>query len=211
MAPPKLYTWGRSGNCYKIRLLAALLGIKLDHIEVDYLKDEQHSPEFLAINPRGQIPALVDGDKVFTDSAAILVYLAGSPSVSGATQAPLPFWSNDVVEQAAIVDWLAFAASWVQGGVATARATILFRGISPSTQPILDQATTKAHKSLEVLQTRLHANDWLALHRPTIADVAVFSYVALAHEGNISLDRYPAVESWISKVRNLPEFIPIDG
>jgi len=66
----------------------------------------------------------------------------------------------------------------------------------------------KSYKSLEILQTHLSANEWLALGRPTIADIAVFAYVALAPEANIPLDPYPAVKSWISKVRALPRFIP---
>jgi glutathione S-transferase len=213
MAPPKLYTRKQSGNCYKVRLLAALLGIKLELIEVDS-PNQQYSPEFLAINPRGQIPVLVNGDKTFTDSAAILVYLAGSHSDPGTTKMPSSFWSNDIVEQAAIVDWLAFAASWIETGITTARRYTInfnFNGVSTSNQQELAKATTKGHKSLEILQTRLRANEWLALERPTIADVAVFSYVALAPMGNISLDPYPAVKSWISRVRNLPGFIPIDG
>jgi glutathione S-transferase len=213
MAPPKLYTWKLSGNSYKVRLLAALLGIELEFIEIDFPNSEQGSPEFLAINPRGQIPVLVDGDKTFTDSAAILVYLAGSHPDPNTTKTPSSFWSNDIVEQAAIVDWLAFSAGWVQTGVAQARSILNFnfKGIKTSREEQLAIATTKGHKSLEVLQTRLHANEWLALGRPTIADVAVFSYVALAPMGNISLDPYPAVKSWISRVRSLPGFIPIDG
>jgi glutathione S-transferase len=213
MALPKLYTCPPSGNSYKVRLLAALLDIKLELVQVNLPNDEQRSPEFLAINPRGQLPALVDGDKTFTDSAAILVYLAGSYSDPSTTQTPSSFWSNDIVEQAAIVDWLGFAATWLQTGIAAARYIINFNyhGNPATDQHMLATATTKGHKSLEILETRLRANGWLALERPTIADVAVFAYVSLASKGNISLDPYPAVKSWISKVRDLPGFIPIDG
>lgn len=211
MAPPKLYTWQLSGNSYKARLLAALLGIKLELINVDYLNGEQRSPEFLAINPRGQFPVLVDGDQTFTDSAAILVYLAGAYPNLDTTKTPSSFWSNDAVEQAKIVDWLAFAGSWIQNGIATARATIKFAGVSVNNEQILARAITKGQKSLEILQERLSSNEWLALGRPTIADVAVFPYVELSIEGNISLDPYPAVKSWISRVRDLPGFIPIDA
>lgn len=206
MAPPKLYTWGESGNCYKVRLLAAVLGIKLELVEVDYLKDEQCSPEYHAINPRGQIPALVDGDRTFTDSAAILIYLAGSHSDRNTRSS---FWPEDVVEQAEIVDWLAFATGWITPGIAAARVIIRFKGVSPSSQPFLDVAISKAQKSLEVLQAKLTDNEWLALRRPTIADIAVFPYVSLASQGNISLDPYPAVKSWLDRVRSLPGFIPI--
>lgn len=209
MAPPRLYTWKLSGNGYKIRLLASLLGIKLEHVEVDYPNDEQHSPEFLVINPRGQIPVLVDGDRTFTDSAAILIYLAGTHSDHNSTKTPSSFWSDDIVEQAEIVDWLAFATGWIQSGISPARVIIKFQGVSKNNEQLLAAATTKGIKSLEILQKRLDGNEWLALGRPTIADIAVFAYVAMASEANISLDSFPAVKSWISRIRGLPNFIPI--
>jgi glutathione S-transferase len=214
MPLPKLYTWRGSGNSYKIRLLAALRDIKVDLVEIDFLNNQQRSPEFLAINPRGTIPVLVDGEKTFTDSAAILVYLAGLASDSGTTKTLSSFWASETVEQAAIVDWLAFASSWLESGLITARFIVSFnyRGVSsPAYKQALARATAQGHKSLKVLQARLSANEWVALGRPTIADVAIFAYVATAAEGDISLDPYPAVKSWISRIRNLPGFIAIDG
>jgi glutathione S-transferase len=213
MALPKLYTCPPSGNSYKVRLLAALLGIKLEFVEVALPDDEHRSPEFAAINPRCQLPVLVDGDKTFTDSAAILVYLAGSHSASSATQKPLSFWSNDIAEQAAIIDWLVFSATWVQTGIAVARYIVKFNyhGDPATEKQRLAEATAKGHKSLEILQTRLSKNEWLAMERPSVADVAVFSYVAMASQANISLDSYPDVKSWVSRIRDMPGFISIDG
>jgi glutathione S-transferase len=213
MGTPKLYEWKRSGNGYKVRLLAALLDIELELIEIDHHNEQHHSPDFLELNPRGQVPVLVDGEKSFTDSAAILVYLAGLHSDPGNSQKPSSFWSEDSAEQAAIVDWLAFAASWIQAGIATARSIINFKpkNDSMTDQVMLASATAKGHRSLEILETVLLKNKWLTLDRPTIADIAVFSYVALASTANISLDSYPAVNAWVSRVRKLPGFIPSDG
>jgi glutathione S-transferase len=185
---PKLYTFEESGNSYRIRLPAALQDIELQHIELDFLNDQQHSPEFLAFNPKGEVPAFVDGDKVFTDSAAILVYLAGTHLDKGSNKAPSSYWSSDVVEQAAIAEWLAFAASWVQYGVFTGRAILTFKGAfnglgMKSSQESLAEAKIRGHKSLEILQQKLEKYDWLALGRSTIADIAVFAYVALAPMG----------------------------
>jgi glutathione S-transferase len=211
MAPPKLYTWQWSGNCYKARLLAALLGIELELVDVDYLASAHRSPEYLAVNPRGQIPALVDGDRSFTDSAAILVYLAGlqGPHV---TKTPLPFWSSDVADQAAIVDWLIFAATWFPTGLANVRRIIKFEGgRTAENEASFVAALTKAQQSLKILEARLSANSWLVLDRPTVADIAVFVYVYLANDGKVSLDPYPAVKSWVSKIENLPGFISIDA
>ncbi|KAH8894605.1 putative glutathione S-transferase [Thozetella sp. PMI_491] len=211
MALPTLYAWKWSGNCYKARLLASLLDIELDLANVDYPKEEHHSPEFLAINPRGQIPVLVHGDETLCDSAAILVYLAGSYPDPGMAKTPSSFWSDRISEQAAIVDWLAFAGTWIQSGVASARAITKFGRASATSESILEAARARGHKSLEILEARLRENDWLALGRPTVADVSVYVYVSLAHEGNIMLDSYSAVQSWISRVRGLPGFIPIDA
>lgn len=204
-----LYTYAQSGNSYKVRLLAALIGIKLDTKEIDFIGDEQHSPEFLAINPRGEVPVLVDGDKAFRDSASILTYLAG-------THAKDTWWSNDVAEQAAIVDWLAFAASWVQFGVFTARAIVSFGGPynglgRESNETTLREATTRGVASLKILDQALDGHDWLALGRPTIGDIAVFVYVALAPMGDISLEPYKNVRAWIERIKSLPNFFPIDG
>ncbi|KAJ5183622.1 hypothetical protein N7492_001238 [Penicillium capsulatum] len=206
---PTLYSYKESGNSYKVRLLAAFLGIQLDIVEVDFLGDEQHGEKFLAINPKGEVPTLVDGDLVLTDSAAILVYFAGKHANTG-------WWSSDVVEQAHITDWLAFSASWVQYGVFIARAILSFGGPynglgTASTEQTLRESQTRGIKSLQVLDKRLAQNEWLALGRPTIADIAVFVYVALAPMGDVSLQPFANVRQWIERIKGLPGFIPIDG
>lgn len=205
----KLYSYKESGNSYKIRLFAALLNINLEIIEVDFLNDQQHSDAFLKINPRGEVPVLVDGDKVFTDSSAILVYLAGQKLES-------KWWSDDIAEQASIVDWLAFANSWIQYGVFTARAILSFKGPynglgTDTYESTLKEATIRGKKSLEILDKSLENKEWLTLDRPTIADVSVFVYVALAPMGDISLEPYKNVNAWIERIKNLPNFIYIEG
>lgn len=213
---PILYGYDESGNCYKVRLLAALLNINLEHVEIDFDNDQNHSDAFLAINPRGSVPTLVYGDKTFTDSSAILVYLAGTYGDPGSSKTPSSYWSTDVAEQAAIVDWLAFANSWIQYGVCTARSIVNFGGPynglgTNYTSQTLADARTRGHKSLVILNKRLGKEDWLALGRPTIADVAVFVYIALAPMGDVSLEPYPAVKSWIERVKKLPNFISMAG
>lgn len=208
---PKLYSNKDSGNCYKIRLLAALLDIPLEHVEMDFFNDQHHSPSFLAINPRGELPALVDGNKVFADSASIMVYLAGTYPDRGSTKGPSSFWSYDVAEQAAIVDWLAFSASWIQFGVCRARAMVSFNWPINASEEMVSDAKVRGDKSLQILEQRLEKEDWLALGRPTIADVSIFVYAALAPMGDVSLDHYPAVRAWIKRMRSLPGFIPIEG
>ena len=205
----KLYSNIDSGNAYKVRLLASLIGQDLEVIELSLSKNEQHDPSFQAINPKGEVPTLVDGSNIITDSSAILVYIAGKKPDS-------KFWSTDIAEQAAIVDWLAFANSWVQFGVFTARAVLSFGGqfnglgssVSPTTY---EDGVKRGKRSLEILDERLRERDWLALERPTIADIAVFPYIALAPMGDISLEPYENVLKWIVRIKALKSFIPATG
>ncbi len=204
----KLYTYEESGNSYKVRLLLSFLHSDCEQVNIDLMADEQHQSAYLAVNPRGEVPTLVDGDITLRDSAAILVYLAHR-------HGPAPWWSDSAAEQAAIMEWLAFAASWVQYGVFTARAIISF-GISGNGLPHdfdegTEAATIRGQRSLEILDQHLASHTWLACGRPTIADIAVFPYVALAPMGNISLQPYAAVRAWIERFKALPGFVPIAG
>lgn len=122
MSHGTLYSFAESGNSYKVRLLAAILGLDLKIEELDFLvssrirlcdklpntsqNDQQHSADFLRINPRGEVPVLVDDDKTFSDSSPILVWLAGKYSLGGKSLGPSTFWSNDLYEQAQIIDWV---------------------------------------------------------------------------------------------------------
>ena len=205
----KLYTYPESGNSYKVRLLLSFMALDIEHENIDLMTDEQHSPAFLKINPRGEVPVLVDGDTRLRDSAAIMIYLAGSQPDSG-------WWSSDPAEQGLIAEWLAFASSWVQYGVFTARAVISFgipaNGLPPDfPHDVLAEARVRGEKSLSILDGDLAGKEWLALGRPTIADIAVFPYVALAPMGDIALEPYPNVMAWIERIKALPGFIPIEG
>ncbi|RMZ90582.1 hypothetical protein DV736_g2189, partial [Chaetothyriales sp. CBS 134916] len=221
MSEGTLYSWPESGNSYKVRLLAALLGLNLKIEDLDFLHDEQHQPKFLSINPRGEVPTLVTGDKTLTDSSSILVYLARTYT-HGGKPGTSTFWSTDLYEQAQIIDWLAFSNSWVQYGVFTNRAILSYNGpynglgsndkwTKEKLDIFLEEGAIRGNKSLQILQTRLEAHEWLVLNRPTIADISVFVYVALAPMGDIALTPYPAVLAWIERVKKLPVFISIPG
>ena len=204
----KLYTFEESGNSYKVRLLLSFIGIECEQVDVDLMAGEQHQSAYLAVNPRGEVPALVDGSLVLRDSAAIMIYLAHRNGVQ-------PWWSEDAAEQAKIMEWLAFAASWVQYGVFTARALVSFgipaNGLPPGQTEGLEAAKIRGHRSLEILDGALEESAWLACGRPTIADIAVFPYVALAPMGDIALAPYAHVCAWIERFRALPGFVTIPG
>ncbi|KAJ9601962.1 hypothetical protein H2200_013521 [Cladophialophora chaetospira] len=208
---PKLYCCPESGNCYKVRLLASLLDISLEKVELDFFHGAHKTPEFLAINPKGELPALVDGDILLTDSSAVLVYLAGTHPDPGSSKTPSNYWSAEAVEQAQIVDWLAFTASYISGSLSKARAFKAFNWPPNTSEESIKEAKARGVKSLKVLETKLEKSDWLALGRPTVADIAIYVYVALAPMGDISLEPFAAVKAWLERVKALPGYIPLTG
>ena len=196
----KLYGHELSGNAYKVELLLNLLGLEYEFVRVDLMAGEHRQPAFLALNPFGQVPVLVDGDRVLQDAQGILTYLGG---VYGG-EAWLP---QDPQELPAIVRWLSTTAGEVRQGPENARLHHLF-GVDSIN---IDRATEKAHGILQQLDDHLSDRPWLEFGRPTIADVAVFPYVALARDGKIDLDPYTHVLNWIERVKGLTGFKPMVG
>ena len=191
-----LYGHELSGNTYKVRLFLELLNLDYDFQQVDLMKGEHKQPPYLAINPFGQVPALVDGDQVLRDAQAILVYLARQ--YGGDTWLP-----TDAIALSQVVRWLSTTAGEVRQGPESARLFHLFKIKAIN----IERATDKAHLILKLLNDYLSDRTWLEFERPTIADVAVFPYIALAPDGEISLDDYPNVLAWIERVKRLPGFI----
>ncbi|CAI9122221.1 glutathione S-transferase family protein [Brytella acorum] len=194
-----LYDLDVSGNCYKIRLFAALTNTKLDLVPVDLAADQNRDPDFRKLNPFGEVPVLIDGDLTLRDSQAILVYLAGRLTDRS-------WWPEDALSQATITQWLSVASSEVRNGPNTARLIRKFG------YP-LDMGTAMrwTDKLLPLLNAHVETQDWFALNRPTIADCALFPYLALAPEGSIDLAPYPALGRWIDRVRKLSGFISMPG
>jgi len=192
----QLYGHELSGNSYKVKLLLSLLGVEFEWIKVDLLKGEHKQPPFLALNPFGQVPTLVDGATVLSDAQAILTYLARQ--YGGDRWLPL-----EPVALAQVVRWLSTTAGEVRQGPESARLYHLFNAKTID----LDRANQKAEFILSQLDRHLSDRQWLELDRPTIADVAVFPYVALAPDGQIDLAPYPHVLAWIDRVKQLPGFV----
>ncbi len=194
-----LYHAPNSGNAFKARLFLSLLGLDHEITDVDLRAGGNRASQFLALNPRGQIPVLVDGDKVIWDSQAILVYLArryGSEDWLPLDPEPL----------ARVMQWLAVAENELLFGLARARAVVLFG------RPWdYEQSKTLGEAGLKVLDDHLGDRDWLAADRPTIADIACYPYVALAPEGKISLAPYPTIGLWIRRVQQLDGYVDMVG
>ena len=195
----KLYDLELSGNSYRARLFLSLLGIRYDLVPVNLMKGEHRQPWFLALNPRGQVPTLDDDGTIVWDSMAILVYLARK--YGGEKWLPL-----DAAGMAQVVQWLAVMENETLYGLSKARliCKLKFPGS-------LEDAQALGRKGLDVMEQRLAARAWLALDRVTIADIGCFPYVALAPEGEIPLDAYPNVRTWVARVKALPGFVGMPG
>lgn len=193
----RLYDFEGSGNCYKVRLLLALLGVGYERVPVNSVTGETLTPEFRRLNPRGQIPVLEDGGEVIWDSQAILVYLARR--YGGEQWLP-----QDALGLARVMQWLAVSENELLYGLARARVVLRFG------RPFnLDEAQTLGRAGLAVLEQHLEQRHWLAAEQPTIADIACFPYVDLAPEGGLPLDGYPAIRGWLERIRALPGYVPM--
>ncbi len=196
----QLYGHELSGNSYKVKLLLSLLTLEFEWKTVDLLVGAHKQPEFLALNPLGQVPVLVDEQTVLADAQAILVYLARK--YGGESWLPV-----DPEPMSRVIRWLSTTAGEIRQGPESARLYYLFKATSIN----LDRANQKAEFILLQLNNHLGNQDWLELGRPTIADVAVFPYVALAPDGQIDLVPYPHVLNWIERVKQLPHFVGMAG
>ena len=190
----KLYRHELSGHAHRVETFLSILGKDYELVNVDLMAGEQRKEAFLKLNPFGQVPVLVDGEVTLSDSTAILVYLARKYD-----QEWLP---TDALGQAKVQRWLSVASGEVAAGPGAARLVKLFGA------PLDHEAVvTKAHKLLGLIESHLSANKFLAADNPTIADLAVYTYVAHAPEGGVSLQDYPKVRAWISQIEALPNFV----
>ncbi|MBW4575572.1 MAG: glutathione S-transferase [Aphanothece sp. CMT-3BRIN-NPC111] len=196
----QLYGHELSGNSYKAKLMLSLLGLNYQWTKIDLLTGAHKQPEFLALNPFGQVPVLVDGNTVLADSQAILVYLARQYG----SQSWLPLEPEPMSR---VIRWLSTTAGEIRQGPESTRLYHLFNVSSIN----LERATQKSEFILTQLNDHLANREWLELGHPTIADVAVFPYIALAPDGKISLEPYPHVQAWIERLKHLPGFIGMIG
>ena len=194
----KLYWHPISGHAHRAHMLLSMLQLDFELVTVDLPAGEHRKPEFLALNPFGQIPVLVDGDTIISDSNAILIYLA---SVYDKDKGWLP---DSPRARAHVEQFLSLAAHRLAGSIAKLRAANLFsRAIDR--EPLLEEAD----KLLSQLQVYLNKRTWLVDDNPTIADLALYSYLKVAPEGGVSLADYPNVRRWLENVESLPNFVPM--
>ncbi|MNJ55612.1 Disulfide-bond oxidoreductase YfcG [compost metagenome] len=195
--PIKLYNFPKSGHAHRIELMLSLLNLPTELVFVDLAKGAHKQPDFLALNPFGQVPVIDDNGTVIADSNAILVYLA--KKYDNGTWLP-----EEPAAAARVQRWLSVAAGPLAFGPAAARLVTVF-GAAFNT----DEVIARAHTLLKVIDAELAKTPFLAGSTPTIADIANYSYIAHAPEGNVSLEPYANVRSWLARIEALPGFVPM--
>lgn len=191
----KLYTTKNSGNGYKVRLLASLIGAPFEQVFVDFGTKEHKQPPYLGINPRGQVPALEAEGRTLWDSTACIVYVARK--YGGESWLP-----TDPLGMAEVAQWLALAANEIQFGIQAARG-ILKLGRTGD----LSECQARGRVALDVIEQRLADTPWLALGRPTVADIACQAYVGVADEAGIEMDAFPNTRAWLKRIEGLPGWV----
>ena len=195
--PLTLYDMPASGHCHRVRLFLSVLGLEYEKKPMSTRAGKIMPAEYLAINPLGQVPTFVDGDVVITDSTAALVYLA--KRYGGEEWSP-----SDAADLAAIQRWLSTASGELYRGPVSCRAARVF-----GRELDLGAAEMWSQRLFDWMQSHLDERDWLALDRVSIADIAMYSYVKVAHEGQLDLAPYPAILRWLKNVEQIDGFEPM--
>jgi glutathione S-transferase len=192
----------KSGNCYKIELALNQLALPYAWRDIDVLKRESRTEAFLAMNPQGQVPLLVTPEGVaLPESNAILCYLAEGSALIPADRMP----------RAQMLRWMFFEQYTHEPNVAVARFIVRYLGRPPEREEQLQQKIKGGHAALGVMERHLRHNEFFAADRYTIADIALYAYTHVAHEGLIELKEYPSIQAWLGHVRAQPGHTPMQA
>lgn len=191
----------QSGNCCKLKLLCSLLDLPHEWVHVDILAGATRTPAFLALNPNGKIPVLeLDDGRCLWESNAILNYLAqGSPL--------LP---QDAFALAKVQQWQFFEQYSHEPYIAVARFIAKYLGLPEERRAEYEAKQAGGHKALRVMEAQLAKTPYLAGGRYTIADVSLYAYTHVAHEGGFDLSAYPAVSAWLARVASHPRHVTME-
>jgi glutathione S-transferase len=197
-----LYSMQRSGNCYKVRLALAQLRIPFELIEVDILKGDTRTPEFLAKNPSGHVPLLqVTPRRYVAESNAILWYIAG-----GSPLAP-----DDRIDRAEAMQWMFFEQNSLEPNLGAANFWLtMVKGGRELQMHALEDWMEKGYQALRVMEKHLATHQFFAADRYTIADIALYAYTHTAHESDFDLTGFPAIRAWLKRVAEQQGYVQMD-
>ncbi len=194
----KIYGDIYSGNCYKLKLICALLGIEHDWIPVDIMRGETREDSFLALNPNGQIPVCVTDDgEVLSESNAILYYLAADSD----------FWPDNRLQQARVLEWQFFEQYTHEPTIAVARFIKLYQGLPAEREQEYQSKLKGGYRALDLMEQHLSQHAFFVGERCSIADISLFAYTHVAGEGGFELATYGAINDWLGRIRALPGFV----
>lgn len=197
-----LFSMQNSGNCYKLRLAMAQLAIPFQIHEVDILKGESRTPEFLALNPNGKVPALrLDTGQLISESNAILFFVAEGTDL-------LP---EDRFCKAEMLQWMFFEQYSHEPYIAVARFWLkIMKGGRELKAHLLDDWWERGYQALAVMEKHLETRDFFAAGRYTIADIALYAYTHVAEDGEFEFTDFPRIRMWMERVRNQPGHVTMD-
>ena len=198
-----LHEYSQSGNCYKIRLTGALLGLDIERREYDIMKGETRTPSFLAsVNPNGRIPVLQIGERFIPESNAACFYLA-----DGGGLVP-----EDRFGRADMLRWMFFEQYNHEPNVATLRFWLAFVGeahLNDLQRALLPGKREAGEAALRLMDEHLAGRPFFVGDRLSLADIALYAYTHVAEEGGYQLSDYPAVKAWLGRVAAAPGFVPM--
>jgi glutathione S-transferase len=197
-----LYSMQRSGNSYKVRMALAQLGIPYRLVEIDILRGESRTPEFLAKNPNGQVPLLeVAPDRYLAESNAILWYVAGGTSLA----------PEDRIDRAEALQWMFFEQHSLEPNIGAAYFWLtLVKGGRELQQHAFEDWMEEGYRSLQVMENHLKHHRYFAAGRYTVADIALYAYTHLAHECDYNLASFPEVRAWLDRMAAQPGHVRMD-
>nr|WP_286945712.1 glutathione S-transferase family protein [Pseudomonas sp. UBA6718] len=198
----KVYGDYRSGNCYKVKLMLHLLGREYQWLPIDILKGETHTAEFLAKNPNGKIPVLELEDGTFLwESNAILNFLADGSE----------FIPNEPRLRTQMLQWQFFEQYSHEPYVAVARFIQLYQGMPEARREEYEVCHVRGHKAFRVMEQQLQRTPYLVGEQYTLADIALYAYTHVAHEGGFDLSGYPAINAWLARIASHPRHVTMFG
>jgi glutathione S-transferase len=196
----RLYDFLPSGNGYKVRLLLTQLGVAFERVEVDIMRGATRTPQYLEKNANGRIPLLeIGSDERLAESNAILFYLA-----EGTALLPKARW-----QRAKVLEWLFFEQYSHEPNIATPRFWLKFAGLTEERRAVLEQKRKLGYAALDVMEQHLQKRPFFVAGTYTIADIALYAYTHVAHEGGFDLGAYAAIGEWMARIRAQPGHIPI--
>jgi glutathione S-transferase len=198
----RVYGMSASGNCHKVRMVLEALELPYEWTEIDPVRGQTRTPEFMAMNPNGQVPVLEIGTGVYLpQSNAILCYLADDT----------PLVPDDRLQCARAMQWMFFEQYSHEPYIAVARFLRKFHPDPASQRALVETRMDGGYRALAVMEGHLANEAFFAAGRYTIADIALYGYTHVAEEGGFDLARFPAVRAWLARVEAQPGYVRMPG